>query len=598
VRTVPRNLRLWAALTFIVIFSATIAWCRAFTSIAPYDDEGSMMYAAQGFMNGSALYDNVHTIYGPVFFAYESIPHLITGGPISHDSVRVMTILFWLVDGIILFLFVYRATGSILLSLIIHFVGFRAMRFMGYETAHPQEICLLLVLAFPLAAYARRRAISMAWFGALVAILALTKINAGILAAVVLVLLVTLSARRGPVSRIFVAAVSLGGVALPFVLMNAHLREPQVVQFAFLVAFSLVAVILATAANPPQAFSLRQIAVGIGAALVVTAALVLYTIAHGSTLWGIIDGIILWPRTHLAQVWYVPLFIGAPAMLWAALNVPLAWLAVHGRLPSSWIAGLKLAMVVIVIAEIATNVYAQRLSLAVPMLWLLTIRPEGRTQPNELMRPLLALLAAIYILYAYPVAGSQVRFVMVPVLAAAGVCAWDGLRWFSVRLPRPALQYAAVAATLFLVVYTAMSASSALKTLQSREALGLPGAQYLHLDAGLTKSLRQLYTASQPCSMLVTFPGILSLNLFTGKEPPVGLRGSPWMLFMNDAEQEAAVRELTNQRLPCVVYNPAIVRMWTQDHPTPDRPLVRYILASFRTQFESDGYRFMLPNTQ
>src|SRR5262249_5482872 len=144
-------------------------------SITVYDDEGTMMLKIREFQAGGILYDQVFSIYGPVFFIYESIPRMLTGAPVSHDSVRVATAVLRVASGLVFFLLVYRMTGSLVLSLAAHRVAFRALVFSGIETAHPQEICILLLLAVPLAATARRQA-ALILFGFLCSAMALSKV--------------------------------------------------------------------------------------------------------------------------------------------------------------------------------------------------------------------------------------------------------------------------------------------------------------------------------------------------------------------------------------------------------------------------------------
>ena len=75
---------------------------------------------------------------------------------------------------------------------------------------------------------------------------------------------------------------------------------------------------------------------------------------------------------------------------------------------------------------------ARLLNFATPFLWLVAARPgnAGDSPRYTRARALLALLGVIQVLYAYPVAGSQVGFVAVFMIVVAGICFWDGLSWF------------------------------------------------------------------------------------------------------------------------------------------------------------------------
>jgi hypothetical protein len=45
-------------------------------------------------------------------------------------------------------------------------------------------------------------------------------------------------------------------------------------------------------------------------------------------------------------------------------------------------------------------------------------------------------------------------------------------------------------------------------------------------------------------------------------------------------------------------YQELRARLWMLGTEPPPRPLVRYILNDMRTEFESGGYRFMVPKAQ
>src|SRR5206468_9761736 len=69
------------------------------------------------------------------------------------------------------------------------------------------------------------------------------------------------------------------------------------------------------------------------------------------------------------------------------------------------------------------------LSFATPFLWLLAVSPrDANTRSlSSLNRAILALVAVIQVLYAYPVAGAQVQFSVILILAVASICFADTL---------------------------------------------------------------------------------------------------------------------------------------------------------------------------
>ena len=101
------------------------------------------------------------------------------------------------------------------------------------------------------------------------------------------------------------------------------------------------------------------------------------------------------------------------------------------RVADKWLAMLKVAFGAAVFLMCITERYGGLLNFATPFLWMVAARPgnAGAKPRYARARALLALLGVIQVLYAYPVAGSQVVFVAVFMIVVAGICFWDGLSW-------------------------------------------------------------------------------------------------------------------------------------------------------------------------
>ena len=563
--------------------------------MASYDDEGTLISSVQHFLDGHVLYDQFHSAYGPLYYAYESIPHILTGAFVTSDSVRMISSTFWVASTLLVFLLVYRLTGSLTLGLAAHLAGFWTLAFLGDEPAHPQEICILLLLAIPLAACAKRP-VAMAWFGGLVAALALSKFNMAIFVGVALIVVFTLTHLGDSYGRVVATGAAIGALILPFVLMDAKLTEPWVIRYALMIFFSLLAAILAAARNRMEAVSFRHLALGVVSFVISGGLIASFVMTRGSTVSGMLQDLILWPRSHFAQNWYFPLSVRPILVVWAAASVPLAWLASRGRLPQIVIVALKLLLALGVCTGIAIQHFGAMVGAATPMLWLVAVPPATQPIRNDLLRPILAVMGVLQVLYAYPVAGSQRNLVDVLFIVIAALCVWDVLPLLSIP-SAVARVVPATAAGLVVGVY-GWAAYQAFHHYESLQPLGLPGAQRVHLEAHVVNALRRLQVAAQPCSMLVSMPAILSLNLFSGKPAPGSILGgfaNAWFLMLNDSEQTAAIRELAAEPHPCAIYNPVIAMNFTRGGPLPSTPLVRYILEDFHTEFEVFGYRFMTP---
>ncbi len=181
-------------LTLCAAFTASY---DAFISLAKYDDEGYMMWTVKNFLAGHPLYDQVVTVYGPFYYLYEWVILSVTGAPAASDSLRLVSAAFWVAAALVAFLLAYRATGSLVVAAVVHLLAFRALGFIGEETAHPQEACILLLLALGRAFYIADRKLRLVMMGVLGGAMAATKINLGIFVVVALTVGLTYAQPRG-----------------------------------------------------------------------------------------------------------------------------------------------------------------------------------------------------------------------------------------------------------------------------------------------------------------------------------------------------------------------------------------------------------------
>src|SRR5262245_18496315 len=99
-----RNVSLGTCAILITFCSAVRAYYSAFSTFAVWDDEGVLMMDLKRFLDGHRLYDEIPSIYGPLYSLYEYAAHVFMGVPVSNDSVRLVSITLWIVSAILLFL--------------------------------------------------------------------------------------------------------------------------------------------------------------------------------------------------------------------------------------------------------------------------------------------------------------------------------------------------------------------------------------------------------------------------------------------------------------------------------------------------------------
>ena len=143
------------------------------------------MLSVKQYLGGLKLYDQVWSGYGPIYYFYNWLLRSITATPVTHDVVRMSSLLPWLLTSLVCAWIVLRLTTSLVLASVAHFLTLYSLKFFANEPGHPQEICILLLVCL----VASGELVELRWrflgeilLGALPAALLLTKVNLGIFA--------------------------------------------------------------------------------------------------------------------------------------------------------------------------------------------------------------------------------------------------------------------------------------------------------------------------------------------------------------------------------------------------------------------------------
>jgi len=587
-----------AGLAMILMIPAwIIAYYHSFLSFQPYDDEGTLMDVLRTFLSGRPLYDGVPSIYGPAFYLYEWAAHRLAGSPVDTDSIRFVSVTFAVASNLLVFWLVYRGTRSIPMASAAFVIAFRALRFIGEEPGHPQELCMLLVLAMGVAAcYAENVTRMMWWLGGLAGALAMTKINAGALM-VVAVGLALMYAVPWRTARVAAIAGALGFVWLlmaPLTFMDWTRR------YLFVEELSLIALaVMLWRSRFEVRIGWREIAVTGAAFIAAVAAIGAFALANGSTPRAMFEWMIVKPRTAIGPAWYYELHVEKRILALTVVGLAAA-LASQTRLVRPWmVATAKLAGAAVVAVFMMTQREAYVVMGAPPLLWLLPVADdkEARERLSTFSRGLLAAIGILLALYAYPVAGgTQLNLISTFLIGLTGVAAADGLRWFAPRLG-PAgrwmrgVAYAGIG--LVLLRFAVIMPLNAHDFYHENPALNVPGARRLHLAeaAGLRNLVK---TAQRRCTLLITAPGMPSFNIWTGLPRPAPLAGGNWVTGVDDATQMKIVHEIEGDPKVCVIYNQDIIAMWTHDADVTGRPVIRFIHENFKPVAASRGNALMV----
>ncbi len=472
------------------------------------------------------------------------------------------------------------------------------------SAAHPQELCILLLLGFALAVcYVDSRALLMASLGTLVGAMVLTKINLGVIVAVAVVVVLVCGWRPAWWHGAACMAVSMGAIVLPIVLMSGHIRESWAMKYCAMETASIAAVILVVSRMKFDVdLSLRHLVFAGLCFLGSVAVICSFFLAHGSSLHAMIDSVILRPR-NFGQAWFAEARFGYLAVAWSVVGLAVAYYTRTRQASEKMLTLLKFSFAVGVAFLSAANLRPLQLSalisFATPFVWLVVLSPSGTNKLSGFSRAMLGLVTVIQVLYAYPVAGTQVQFSAILIIAVASVCFADSILVIVAWLPRwraPDLLLAIRAGlTLLLAGVYILYAWTAFRRYDQFEPVNLPGAHRLHLETSTAAALRELVMRTNAsCRTLVTVPGMLSFYFWTGLPVPSSTDYQPWIADLSDAEQNALVEDLSGVPQVCVIYNQNLIEFWRQGKDISSKPMMRFIESSFHQTFESAGYRFMI----
>ena len=200
-----------------------------------------------------------------MYYFYNWLIRSATEMAVDHNTVRITSAVVVVVCSLASAWIVLRLTQSLAAASVTHILVFRSLAFFDNEPGHPQELCMLLLLAFAasgfLAEKPRTRWLAMASAGALAAALMLVKVNIGIFAilAVALAVLLPVAARAGSGARQNTRPAA-GALLLPFALMRIHLNDPAALAYCVVVTASIAGVLVgAPGFARPGSFSVSRV---------------------------------------------------------------------------------------------------------------------------------------------------------------------------------------------------------------------------------------------------------------------------------------------------------------------------------------------------
>ena len=592
---------------FLTALASIPAYYRMFTGFAFWDDEGAMMVTVKQYLGGMKLYDQISIPYGPVYYFYNWALRTFSGTPVTHDVVRMSSLLPWLLTALVSAWIVFRLTDSLALASVTHLLVFLTLfSFFQNEPGHPQELCIFLlvclVAAGVLAKIRRWHWLGLILLGTLPAALALVKVNIGTFVFLATALAILAHSPKTKLSRLGFNVIGAACVFLPVILMKAHLGDPIARFFAVLVTVSMVAVLLVLSRVPrASCFPFRDCLITIVAFAATLIALIFVVKVQGIGLSCMLHALLLDSLgPYVAHgSWYVPLPIpfGRRWYFWTIGGIVMAgyfsWRASDKERRENYLLILKLVLVVLTIVVFVFKVSPLGLVppffvLLPPLCWLVLYGPSGKDSGTHAFpRTLLCTVTVLQTLYAYPIAGSQFPFVQILPAIVPMICLGDVVAWQQKRLRRlsPVI-LGAVTPTLLLCVAASyiVIARGERKEYNSLPSLQLPGSGKIHLPWAQARDYLWLVgQLNDHCDVFVGLPEVPSLHIWTGKDSLDGMQMDDWMIAISNEQQMAVSRVLSEHSNACAIYNPDLVAFWDRPHhDLGSLLLVRYLHENFK----------------
>ena len=619
-----------AALAYglVAIAAAFAAFYALFSQFGLYDDDGTLLVALRAFADGQVLYRDIYAAYGPFFFDVFGGFFALTGWAVTNDAGRLIAGVVWVGTSVVFGVAGLRLTRRLSLGLAAMIVAFAALGVLAAEPMHPQVAIAPLLAAITLlvTTVPGRRAVWLgAALGALLACLALTKINVGSYAIGAAALAAILTWRPLAARRPLRWACVAGLLAAPLLIMYPDLSQEWVRELIVLelLSFAAIAIAAHTARpdrdDPPSAMGRWLLGALLGGVAAATAILGLLLLM-GTTPSEAYDGIV-GQALKLRESLMVPLETPGAAVDWGIFAVVASTLAVAlrgGRGGSPvWpglcrvAAGLAIWFTVVGTAPFSIGPAGNYIALPMVLAWVAALAPAGAAEPphRRFARVFLPLLAVAQTLQAYPVAGSQVRIASLAFVAVGAICLGDGIgqlrSWSAAKgwtLQRFEFAASAVALAVAAVLgFHAILAAGAngLVDYTNRTGLPLRGGHLLRLAAPEGEELTELVwlLKKNRCTTFIGFPNVNSLYLFSGIEPPKPNAPGAWPIVLPADQQQQVVEELRASPRPCAIRDDGLAETaWLHGKPLEEiGPLADYIFNGFETVKTVGEFEFQLP---
>jgi hypothetical protein len=594
--------RIGLVLGVATILAAPFAILGSLFGVSWWDDEGMLMAEFRSLLDGRRMYDDIYSLYGPLYNLGYGFIYGVLRVPLTHDAGRLMFAALWLACAAGFGAFAWKLTRSAPAALFSYALVLLWLFPLSGSPGHPVQLCLLLLAAALLLVSAiERTSRPTVWagLGAAIAGLALVKINIGAYVGAPVLFALLCASPTTAWTRLAAWPLTAAMLAMPIAVEALLFDFDWVRTYSLFSTLAILSALIVSTRPAGLALSSTHWTVFVLAGLLTSFAIVVGMMIAGSSAYAIFNAVLLQSAGWIRN-WWRPLDIPSYGVAAAAASVgaALLWRVAASRpeLQDQREVGLLVLRCAYVVAAAGALALFDRMlffSIVLPFFWVIMLPPASVREPLPVTRRAAGLIAAVMSLYAFPVEGWQQDSVatLLPV-ALAPVVAYDAL----IELWRLGL-FGHINATVAarIVIAATLTIGIGPTILVARGYFGgvpldLPGARFIRVDQRQADDLHWVTAQLSSCAASYSVPGMPSFAFWTGQPLPTTLNVNDVLGLISLARQEGIVRDLS--RLPdlCIVYNPTILKRFDRGQIATDPPLLRYLRDDFVPKAERHGY--------
>jgi hypothetical protein len=584
------------------------AYWQLFTTFMVYDDEGYVLVSLKHYSLQGGLYDRVYTQYGPFPYLLYDFLHSILGFEFNNTSGRWITLVNWVGSAAVCGSLVFSFTRSLVWSAFTLAASFLYLSPMVNEPIHPGGLIAFVVAIGTWLGATLWQARRVRWFcvtlGGICGMLALTKINVGVFFGAAVVAWLAINGGSSRTSRNLIWALALGCTLLPFGLMRGLIDHDWARFYAIVFTTSILSLFTGAFHFSSRVTTARDLAWFVLAFTVTVLALAGLTLASGTSVEGLIEGVIRGPLRHPGVYFFSPRWLPGTAVVAIGSLVLSCWLGANRarvkrlRPVISWLRVLTaLSCIPSIVKGGSLDLSNWGLCYGVTLAWLFALPLRDDTGSGH-VRLWVSLVLVFQCLHAYPVAGSQLSwgtFLWIPLMVLGLV---EARSFLLVDSPR-GQNWGAKLETLLVGSTTVVAVLGLMHLGWSRYSTSVPlrlaGAYNIRPAILLTYSSRvATENLRAHADMLFSLPGLYSANLWTNLPTPTAANATHWFSLLSDSQQREIIIQLSLHPRAAVLVERGLVNYLHKQGFAVAGPLYRWITDNFERRVSFLGYEIWL----